>query len=332
MAGGAGLRRRLAVAGLVVEEEVGLELAQERALVEPAQEHGLVHLQAPVHQRADGPLVRRRAARGDQRGTHAHAGASAPRALQAVQRLEQGHEGPRGQGSGGVGLLVALEGVEPVTLEHLLGLVREQHRVAVEGDAHLVGMRLGGLDRIREHPRRRKARLERGTHVVAIGGQEQIGLQGHQIGPGGAAAGEHASLQAQAGLPGRAKDPQAADRVVARDHHHLDPALRLGGVGRVEGKQLAHQGARHARRGRPLETLALHGHVGRVVVALEDAVLLLEVEHRARGNRHHQLAFERDRHFAASWNTTRDRDRPMIALPSRRSGTGGSTKGLAGWG
>src|SRR5690606_33824334 len=59
--------------GLVVEEEVGFELAQEFALGQAAQEQCLVHVDAPVHQGADGALVRRGAARGDQRGADAHA-------------------------------------------------------------------------------------------------------------------------------------------------------------------------------------------------------------------------------------------------------------------
>ena len=46
--------------GLVVEEEVRLELAQERPFVEAAQEHRLVDLDVPVHQRADRALVRGR--------------------------------------------------------------------------------------------------------------------------------------------------------------------------------------------------------------------------------------------------------------------------------
>jgi hypothetical protein len=67
-------RGGLDVAGLVVEEEVGLELAQELALGQAAEEHGLVDLDVPVHQGADGALVRRRAAGRDQRRAHAHGG------------------------------------------------------------------------------------------------------------------------------------------------------------------------------------------------------------------------------------------------------------------
>ena len=66
-------RRVLDVAGLVVEEEVGLELAQELALLQAAEEHRLVDLDVPFHQGADRALVRRRTARRDERGADAHA-------------------------------------------------------------------------------------------------------------------------------------------------------------------------------------------------------------------------------------------------------------------
>jgi hypothetical protein len=69
------------------------------------------------------------------------------------QRLER----PGGQRRGGLLALVALEGVEPVALEDALGLVGEQHRVAVEGDAHLVGVRVGRPRRLRVDARGRHA-------------------------------------------------------------------------------------------------------------------------------------------------------------------------------
>jgi len=73
-------RGRVHVAGLVIEEKVWLEFAQELALGQAAQEHGLVDFDLPVHQGADGALVGRRAARGDQRGADAHGGGGGRRA------------------------------------------------------------------------------------------------------------------------------------------------------------------------------------------------------------------------------------------------------------
>ena len=74
---------RVDMAGLVVKEEVGLELAQEFAFGQPTQEHGFVHIDVPVHQRADGALVGRCAAGGDQCGADAHGRRAT--LLQAVQ-------------------------------------------------------------------------------------------------------------------------------------------------------------------------------------------------------------------------------------------------------
>ena len=61
-----------------------------------------------------------------------------------------------------------------------------------------------------------------------------------------------------------------------------------------------------------LQPLELQLHVGAVVRRLEDAVLLLEVEERARGDGHHQLAGERDGHAA------HDSDRTTNETCSRR--------------
>ena len=80
-------RRRRHMPGLVVEEEVGLELAQELALRQTAEEHRFVDLQVPLHQRADRPFVRRRAACGDERGAYAHA--VHPLVLEALHRLQR---------------------------------------------------------------------------------------------------------------------------------------------------------------------------------------------------------------------------------------------------
>jgi len=52
--------------------------------------------------------------------------------LQAVQGRQQGLEGAVGQGLRHVLDLVAQEGIQPLGLVDALGLVTEQHRIAVE--------------------------------------------------------------------------------------------------------------------------------------------------------------------------------------------------------
>lgn len=80
----------LDVSRLVVKEKVGLELAQKLALGQATQKHGLVHLDVPVHEGANGTFVRRCTARRDQRRPNAHVAGA--RVLELVQRLEQGLE------------------------------------------------------------------------------------------------------------------------------------------------------------------------------------------------------------------------------------------------
>ena len=69
-----------------------------------------------------------------------------------------GLNGPGGKRTRRVIGLVRLERVEALLAKHALGIVAEQHRVAVEGDAHLAGMRVGAFDAGVDHGRRKAAR------------------------------------------------------------------------------------------------------------------------------------------------------------------------------
>ena len=131
------------MAGLVVKEKVRLELTQKSAFVQAAQKHGLVDLDIPVHQRADGALVGRGAARRHQRRAYAHGRARC--LLQLVQGHQKGFEGAVGQRLGRFVLLVLLKGIEAMRLVDALGLVAKEHGVAVKSDAHLVRMRRAGV-------------------------------------------------------------------------------------------------------------------------------------------------------------------------------------------
>ena len=106
------------------------------------------------------------------------------------------------------------------------------------------------------------------------------------------AAREHAALQLQAGGVGRFENAQARNRVVAREDHH-GHALAFG---RVEGQQLLHQREGDAGPRRLVHAFELQAHVGGIVLVLEDAVFLLEIEQRARGERDDELAFEAGGH------------------------------------
>ena len=75
---------------------------------------------------------------------------------------------------------VRLERVEAVLMEHALRFVGEQHGVAVEGDAHLVGMRIGARG-LRVDERGGETGDQRRADVVGVRGQEQICLQRLEI-------------------------------------------------------------------------------------------------------------------------------------------------------
>lgn len=111
------------MAGLVVKEEVGLEFTQKLPLGQAAEEHGLIHIDLPVHQRVQGAFMGRGAAGGDQCRAYVHAGHID--LLQPVQGCQQGFERAFGQGLGRFFLLVLLEGRQTLGLKHALGLVKD---------------------------------------------------------------------------------------------------------------------------------------------------------------------------------------------------------------
>jgi hypothetical protein len=86
--------------------------------------------------------------------------------LQLVQGHQQRFERPIGQGLRGFVLLVLLKSIEPVGLVDPLGLVAEQHRIAVKSNAHFLRMRHAGVGRLRIHLRCGYTGYESGTHIA----------------------------------------------------------------------------------------------------------------------------------------------------------------------
>ena len=130
--------------GLVIKKEVRLKLSQEFTLGQAPQEHGLVNVDAPIHQGSDGALMRGRATGSDQGRANAHTALARCiiTLLQIMQGLQQGLERARRQGLGSAFYFVLLKRVQATTLINLLGLIGEQDRIAVKRDAHFMGMRL----------------------------------------------------------------------------------------------------------------------------------------------------------------------------------------------
>jgi hypothetical protein len=130
------------VPGLIVKEEIGLELLQKWPLAQSAQKHRLIDADAPSHECADRPLVCRRAASGHKRGPNPHRGWPRRRSLQAMERFEKRLEGAGRQRVLGPIGFVTLEGGQAIGLVHPLRFIGKQHRIAVEGNPDLIGMRL----------------------------------------------------------------------------------------------------------------------------------------------------------------------------------------------
>ena len=218
-----------------------------------------------------------RTAGGDQCGADAHLRRRIR--AQPVQGFEQRLEGAGWQGRGGVADLVVVKGAQPLAGVDLLGLVREQHGVAVEGDAHFIGVGFGPLRGLRVDAGGREAGLQRGAHVVGIGRQKEMRPQRLQVGVGRTAAGEHTAFQWHTMMVGRAEGTHAAGGIVARQQHHVHAPFVLAGA--IEGQQFLDQRHGHAALGRQVQQVQLAGHVGMVVALLEEQVLLLEVEEGA---------------------------------------------------
>ena len=86
-----------------------------------------------------------------------------------MQRFEKRLERPRRQRLKGMGGLVLREGLQSVALIDGFGLVREQHRVTVECDPHLVRVAARRLCRLRVHPCLGTLGIQRAHYVVLVG-------------------------------------------------------------------------------------------------------------------------------------------------------------------
>src|SRR6218665_5617 len=137
-------------------------------------------------------------------------------ASRGLEGREGGFEGAVGQRQRGLVGLVLLKGGQPQVLVDALGLVGEQHGVAVEGDTHFQRVGVARLHRLRDHPRSRVAQVQGLAHIGFVGRQEQVRSERAQVAKRVAPLREHAALHGgQAVGVARAKYAQAADRVVA---------------------------------------------------------------------------------------------------------------------
>lgn len=127
------LRGGFAVAHVVVEEDVGPEFREKGGLFLAAEKHGLVDRDAPRHQRANRPFMRRRTAGCDQR--HAHLYRRPALASKCAQGSKEWLQRTGRQRRTRVTHLVRVELQQLPLFEDALGLVAEKDRVSVERDA-----------------------------------------------------------------------------------------------------------------------------------------------------------------------------------------------------
>ena len=83
-------------------------------------------------------------------------------------------------------------------------------------------------------------------------------------------------------------NPQPTDRVISREHHHLNAWIGW----QVKGQQFLNQPKSHARVRWLGEPLPLQSHVRLVIGLFKDSILFLEVEQGPRRNGNDQLVVE----------------------------------------
>ncbi len=295
MAGGDVPARRFDVEHRIVEEDVGPERLEERPLAAPAKEQRLVDAHAPLAQGQDHTLVRGRRARRDE-GRADRRTLDRERRLDAVQGFEEAAErSDRERLARALGL-VAMERFEAFEVGDALGVVAEDDRIAVEGDAQLLARQ---LRRLRRQDRRRgDPRGQRTPHVLDVGREEQVGTEWMRVVRGRRAVGERGAHDLEPVVLDRVEDAQAGVGRIARQQDDLD-ARRLRRE-RVEAQQLLHERKRDARREQVVLVRDLVARIGIEALVLEQRVAVAEVEQRARRDRDDELVCRGGHGFGGS--------------------------------
>ena len=118
--------------------------------------------------------------------------------------------------------------------------------------------------------------------VFGMGGEKELRAQGFEIGKGLGAAGEDGAANGgELVFGGGAKNPQSGDGVVARENDDFGQGLA---VLVLEGQEFFDQGERDSGGGGAFHPLLLQFAVGAGALGVKDAVFLLKVKQRARGD------------------------------------------------
>ena len=94
-----------------------------------------------------------------------------------MKRSQQGLERPCQQRLRRLGSLVRLKRRQAFCLKHPLGFIRKQHGIAVECNAHFVGMCFGGMRRVWINLRSGHTRIEGRTDIRQMRRQKQVGVE-----------------------------------------------------------------------------------------------------------------------------------------------------------
>jgi hypothetical protein len=112
-----------------------------------------------MHQGSDGAFMRRGAPSRHQGDSDTHAFSRAALSPQPMERFKQRLEWSRVERLVRSFGFMTLERIQPLSLKHSLGLVREQDCVAVKGNPDFARVATGSARRVRKYQRARKAGL-----------------------------------------------------------------------------------------------------------------------------------------------------------------------------
>ena len=186
-------------------------------------------------------------------------------------------------------------------------------RIAFNGRIPLNQVRIQGIQRLTAEDIASARTMGARIKLLAVGAEEQAGLEGFQIRVRLTPAGETQPADGQAVVVDRPAHTQPGVRIVARKEYNLDRAP-------AGGKQALDEGHRHARRGRHGLAFALVLAVGLGPVRAEDGIALGEVEESARRDRDREQGWLREGRLShrRRWPRRRHRDRRAGGRPSLR--------------
>ena len=190
----------------------------------------------------------------------------------------------------GRGDLARGEGVQAVPLVDALGLVGEEHGIAVEGDAQTL-RRLDALPDVGRQDRRgRMPRVQGLAHIHGIGGEKQMRIERRHVGIGVLPPGEGRARDVELVVLDRVHDAHPRVGGVARKQDHFHPGS--SGRERVEPQELPHQRERDPGREDLVLVLELIPVVGGHALLFEHPIRFLQIEQSPGGDGDDQLTVE----------------------------------------